>query len=59
MPIYDYKCPLCNWIKEDIYKERRHHKCPRCGEPMKRLYNGSVKLEFKGSGFHANDYKDK
>lgn len=35
--------------------DRVEAKCPKCGSYGKRLYT-SFGIQFKGSGFHVNDY---
>lgn len=57
MPVYEYRCTKCNHVFEV------HHEvgaspgsCPICGGAPRRIFT-SVGLIFKGSGFHATDYR--
>lgn len=57
MPVYEYRCTQC------IHTFERYQSvgepapvCPACGGPTRKVYN-SVGLIFKGSGFHATDYR--
>jgi len=57
MPLYEYRCTACNHLFEV------HHEvggtagpCPVCGGMARRIFT-SVGLIFKGSGFHATDYR--
>lgn len=65
MPLYEFFCddPLSPYYKKPFtllvsYKEYEEQKdtlkCPITGKPLKMRF-GSVKLNFKGSGFYAND----
>ena len=59
MPIYEYDCPKCGRFdtlqKMSAPPLRRHD---ACGSPVKkRMSAGS--FAFKGSGFHATDYREK
>lgn len=62
MPIYGFKCEVCNYEREDIYKnfaESEEHppECPNCKVAMKRDLPINTSAVFVGSGFHVNDYK--
>ena len=37
--------------------DRRHEKCPTCGQQAERLISGGTGLVFRGSGFYITDYK--
>ena len=57
MPIYEYRCTQCHHTFE-CYQTvgEPAPACPQCGSPSKKVY-ASVGLIFKGSGFHATDYR--
>ncbi len=51
MPNYDFLCPVCN-IEREVFlhlSEPREAVCPRCHEPMTRLFNAMtfIGVEFK------------
>ena len=57
MPLYEYRCTVCRHAFEI------HHDvggtpgpCPVCGGAARRIFT-SVRLIFKGSGFHTTDYR--
>jgi len=58
MPTYDYRCTqghvfeLFHSIKDESRK-----RCPRCGAAARRVPSGGGGILFKGSGFHATDYR--
>jgi putative FmdB family regulatory protein len=57
MPIYEYRCPKCDNRFEAFHPvEADSPACPRCGSVPRRVY-GSVGVVFRGSGFHATDYR--
>ena len=59
MPNYDYVCDSCNYEEEvfqPISEEPLKLTCPDCGAPLRRKIGRGAVLEFKGSGFHCNDY---
>lgn len=57
MPVYEYRCTVCNNVFEV-----HHHvggtpgPCPVCGGAPRRIFT-SVGVIFKGSGFHTTDYR--
>ncbi len=57
MPIYEYRCTNCNNVF-DIFHEvgGTPGPCTNCGGTLRRIFT-SVGLVFKGSGFHATDYR--
>lgn len=64
MPIYEYRCPICHHIIERIeHNYIPAHSlapyCLKCGRAMGRIVSVPAAPQFKGSGFHAIDYKDK
>ena len=52
MPTYDYKCPSCNTIREEVHsmKEYPIFTCEKCDskEPMERL------ISFNPGGFNKH-----
>jgi len=59
MPVYEYKCPLC----QATYTESRGitadeviKQCENCKVDYIRVFNTPV-VTFNGSGFYANDKK--
>ena len=67
MPTYEYQCPECGHIQEEIHgmKEKPKIICEECypkakdGDKvpfMQRLISGGGGVIFKGEGFHCNDY---
>ncbi|MDQ7857449.1 MAG: zinc ribbon domain-containing protein [Armatimonadota bacterium] len=57
MPTYEYRCTHCQHMFERYQAVGDPApECPRCGSPSRKVY-ASVGLIFKGSGFHATDYR--
>lgn len=59
MPNYDYVCDSCNYTEEKLQPmsdEPLELACPVCGGPLRRKIGKGAVLDFKGSGFHCNDY---
>jgi putative FmdB family regulatory protein len=58
MPAYDYKCSCCDEVFEVVRSssDRGDVPCPACGAGTKRVFS-PVGVVFKGSGFHATDYR--
>ncbi len=58
MPLYDYKCPECNDIKEisHSYDLDMIVICDECKIRCAKLISNPA-LKFIGSGFYCNDYK--
>ena len=59
MPTYEYECKSCNKVF-DLFQnmsDKPLSKCPDCGKKVKRLIGTGAGLIFKGSGFHATDYR--
>ena len=59
MPTYEYECEktgrrfeVFQNVNDDPLK-----RCPECGSKVRRLVGGGVAVVFKGSGFHATDYR--
>ena len=57
MPIYEYKCVLCEHVK-DVTKSFDESNivelCDKCGAAMIKQY-GRVGVQFKGNGFYKTD----
>lgn len=62
MPIYDFKCQVCNKEFEMILKmDEDLERYPGCEEKqcsVKKIPS-SCGIKFKGSGFYINDYGKK
>lgn len=60
MPRFDFRC-LNDNCDTDVFEaqikpnEKITAQCPNCGTIGKRLYT-RFNVEFKGPGFHVNDY---
>lgn len=61
MPTYEYRCTSCDYYFEKFQsiKDEPVKICPKCGEPVRKLFSSSAGLIFKGSGFYITDYKRK
>lgn len=60
MPTYEYECSACGHAFERFQsiKAGRVRTCPACGKrKVRRLIGMGAALIFKGSGFHATDYR--
>lgn len=61
MPIYEYKCQICDYNTESLQKvtDKPLITCPNCGKDqlIKLLSNTSFQL--KGTGWYVTDFKDK
>jgi putative FmdB family regulatory protein len=60
MPIYEYLCTKCNKkfeMRQSISAEPLKT-CIACGGKVKKLISSSS-IQFKGSGFYINDYKNR
>ena len=60
MPIYEFECTQCGKKSERYFSEIREriNDCEDCGSLLAIALNTS-RLEFRGSGFHVNDYKER
>lgn len=60
MPTYDYQCQKCGHRFELFQKmsDAPATVCPKCGGSVRRLIGTGAAVIFKGSGFHATDYRD-
>jgi putative FmdB family regulatory protein len=59
MPTYEYECEktgrrfeLFQNMSDDALQ-----RCPECGGKVRRLIGTGAAVIFKGSGFHATDYR--
>ena len=62
MPTYDYQCDACGHAFEKFQSmtARPDKTCPACGaRKLRRLIGTGAGIIFKGSGFHATDYRSK
>ncbi len=60
MPHYDYRCTACGHEFEAFQRISADPltDCPACSKPrLQRLLGGGGGLLFRGSGFHATDYR--
>lgn len=60
MPVYDYKCRVCDKIIEmKVAVENRDDvKCPTCDNDLTRQLS-IPGIQFKGSGFYSTDNRKK
>jgi putative FmdB family regulatory protein len=60
MPLYEYLCPKCGDVFEELRKSVNDGEapCPRCGETSKRIISNTA-FALKGGGWHATEYKDR
>lgn len=61
MPTYEYECRHCEHTFEAFQSmtDKPLRKCPECGGRVRRLIGAGAGIIFKGSGFHATDYRSK
>lgn len=60
MPIFNFTCLNCNkkFEKFCLYSKIKEVTCPFCNsKKIKREWQNSVSLIFKGNGFYKTDYK--
>ena len=63
MPVYKYFCPECEKRDEvrtsTVSSDHDPPECKDCECEMKRDFSseGPPGIQFKGSGFHVNDYE--
>jgi len=59
MPTYDYQCDRCGHRFEHFQQmsDAPLEACPQCGGKVRRLIGTGAGIIFKGSGFHATDYR--
>lgn len=61
MPIYDYKCPVCNSVATELYVKpntSNENLCLECDTKMEKQVTQPA-IHFKGTGFYETDYKGK
>lgn len=60
MPMYEYKCRVCDYCFEQIQKfsDAPVQVCPQCGKQVERLLS-APSFQFKGSGWYITDYARK
>jgi putative FmdB family regulatory protein len=55
MPMYEYRCPLCNTQMElELSMDHDLVRCTDCGAQANRIYSVPG-LVFKGKGFYSTD----
>lgn len=60
-PIYDFECPFCKSIKEDVFKSINSsiaEICPECYSNMEQLV-GKSSFVLKGNGWEKDGYSSK
>jgi putative FmdB family regulatory protein len=59
MPTYVYECEKCGHSFERFQgmKDPPVATCPECHGGVRRLVSAGAGIIFKGSGFHATDYR--
>jgi len=59
MPTYEYRCEECGHEFERFQKmsDPPVKRCPECSGKVTRLIGTGAAVIFKGSGFHATDYR--
>ncbi len=60
MPTYEYECEKCGERFEVFQKmsEEPLRFCSHCNEnSLRRVFSGGLAINFKGTGFYANDSK--
>lgn len=58
MPIYEFKCPKCQRVFEEMVHFSEMHSeepCPDCGTPSPKLISHTSFL-LKGGGWYVSDY---
>lgn len=60
MPIYEYICRSCSHTFDIVQamSDESMTVCPECGGELRKVF-GAPAISFKGSGFYANDRRDK
>lgn len=59
MPIYEYKCPVCDFTYTEtrgMMEQPGKTDCDKCMSLLVRIYNAPT-VTFNGSGFYATDKK--
>lgn len=59
MPTYEYECTKCGHRFERFQSITAPalKRCPECRCKLRRLIGAGAVIIFKGSGFHATDYR--
>ena len=58
MPIYEYQCPKCQHVFEEMVSLSQTHgeePCPLCGAPSPRMIS-HTSFVLKGGGWYVSDY---
>ncbi|MGD9609074.1 MAG: FmdB family zinc ribbon protein [Desulfovibrionaceae bacterium] len=57
MPLYEFRCPACDHVFEELRRagDDGDAPCPDCGHASPRVVSLSA-FALKGTGFYANDY---
>lgn len=58
MPIYEYQCPKCQHVFEEMVSLSQAHgeePCPRCGALSPRMIS-HTSFVLKGGGWYVSDY---
>lgn len=57
MPLYEYECPACGRVFEELRRagDESDAVCPQCGKRASRIVSLSA-FALKGTGFYATDY---
>lgn len=60
MPVYEYKCDVCDVILEVVQKitDEPLKECSKCGGPLRKLIS-STSFVLKGNGWYVTDYPSK
>ena len=59
MPMYEYRCPICNTQMElELSMDHDLVRCTSCGAQANRIYS-APDIVFKGKGFYSTDKGDK
>lgn len=61
MPTYEYECTACGH-QFDLFQKMTDApaaSCPECGGKVSRIPGLGAGIIFKGSGFHATDYRSR
>ena len=59
MPIYEYRCEACGFLKEHLQKmsDLVLTVCPECGKESYGKLLSAAGFQLKGSGWYATDFK--
>ena len=60
MPIFEYRCQVCNDRFEELMRRSDPDPvCPACGDDDVRRLISHSSFQLKGSGWYATDYANK